>query len=181
MTLTEIPTLTTARLRLRAFRVGDLDAFVAMRANPEVVRYLGSGRTSTPIEVWQMMAAFLGQWTLRGYGVWACERIDGDAFMGYVGIFHPLDWPEPELIYSLDQPFWRQGFAIEAAGTARDWLFEHFPLARAASFIRPDNQASRRVAERLGAAYERTFERRGSNYEHWSHYRTDSHALSVPS
>lgn len=76
-------------------------------------------------------------------------------------------------IYSLDRPFWRQGFATEAAGASRDWLFEHFPLPRAASFIRPDNQVSKRVAERLGAVYERTFEWRGSSHEHWTHCRTD--------
>ena len=116
MTRFEIPTLTTDRLLLRAFRADDLDAFAAMRANPEVVRYLGTGRPSIPADVWRMMAGFLGQWALRGYGVWACERIDGGAFIGSAGIFHPLDWPEPEIIYSLDQPFWRQGFATEAAG-----------------------------------------------------------------
>jgi hypothetical protein len=83
----EIPTLTTDRLRLRAFRADDLDAFAAMRANPEVVRYLGTGRPSAPVEVWRMMAAFLGQWALRGYGVWACEKIDGGAFIGAVGTY----------------------------------------------------------------------------------------------
>jgi len=171
MTRFEIPTLTTDRLLLRAFRADDLDAFAAMRANPEVVRYLGTGRPSTPADVWRMMAGFLGQWALRGYGVWACERIDGGAFIGSVGIFHPLDWPEPEIIYSLDRPFWRQGFATEAAAAARNWLFEHFPLSRAASFIRPDNFASKRVAERLGAVYERTSESRGSTYEFWVHFR----------
>ncbi len=174
MTSFEVPTLTTDRLRLRAFRAGDLDAFAAMRANPEVIRYLGTGRTSTPVEVWRMMVAFLGQWALRGYGVWACEKIDGSAFIGSVGIFHPLDWSEPEIIYSLDRPFWRQGFATEAARAARNWLFEHFPLPRAASFIRPDNHASKRVAERLGAVYEGAFESRGSTYEHWVHHRTGS-------
>jgi RimJ/RimL family protein N-acetyltransferase len=171
MTRFEIPTLTTDRLRLRAFRAGDLDAFAGMRTNPEVVRYLGTGRTSTPVEVWRMMATFLGQWALRAYGVWACKKIDDGAFIGSVGIFHPLDWPEPEIIYSLDQPFWRQGFATEAARAARDWLFEHFPVPQAASFIRPDNFASKRVAKRLGAVYERTFESRGSTFECWVHYR----------
>jgi hypothetical protein len=53
---------------------------------------------------------------------------------------------------------------------ARDWLFEHFP-SRAASFIRPDNHASKRVVERLGAVCERTFELRGSTYEYWVHHR----------
>ncbi len=141
-----------------------------MRGNPEVTRHLGTGRASTPVEVWRMMAAFLGQWALRGYGVWACETIDGRGFIGSVGIF----WPEAEIIYSLDRPYWRQGFATEAARAARDWLFERFPFSRAASFIRPDNHASKRVAERLGAVYERTFERGGSTYEHWVHYRTRS-------
>src|SRR5262252_425169 len=68
MTIFEIPTLTTDRLRLRAFRATDLDAYAAMQANPEVMRYLITGRTSPPVEVWRTMATFLGQWALRRYG-----------------------------------------------------------------------------------------------------------------
>jgi RimJ/RimL family protein N-acetyltransferase len=171
MAIFEIPTLTTDRLRLRAFRASDLNAYAEMQANSEVMRHLVTGRTSTPAEVWRTMATSLGAWALRGYGMWACEKIDGAVFIGSVGIFQPLDWPEPEVAYSLDRPFWRQGFATEAATAARDWLFGHFPLPRAASFIRPDNRASKRVAERLGAVCEGTCELRGSIYEHWVHYR----------
>lgn len=171
MTTFEIPSVTTGRLRLRAFRPGDLDTYAAMQANPEVMRHLVMGRTSTPAEVWRTMLMSLGSWALRGYGMWACEKIDGGVFIGSVGIFHPLDWPEPEIAYSLDQPYWGQGFASEAASAARDWLFEHVALNRAASFIRPENLASKRVVERLGAVRERTFELRGSAYEHWVHHR----------
>jgi RimJ/RimL family protein N-acetyltransferase len=99
------------------------------------------------------------------------KKMDGEVFIGSVGIFHPLDWPEPEIAYSLDQPFWGQGFATEATRAARDWLFEHIPLNRAASFIRPGNFASKRVVERLDALCERTFELRGSAYEYWVHHR----------
>jgi RimJ/RimL family protein N-acetyltransferase len=171
MTRFEIPTLTTRRLRLRAFRAEDLDAYAAMQANPEVMRYLVAGRTATPVEVWRTMATFLGQWALRGYGMWAVEKQDGGAFVGSVGVFQPLDWPEPEIAYSLDRPFWGQGFATEAGAAARDWLFTHVPLPRAASLIRPDNHASKRVAQRLGAVCEGSIELRGSTYEHWVHYR----------
>jgi RimJ/RimL family protein N-acetyltransferase len=167
----EIPTVTTGRLRLRAFRAGDLDAYAAMQAKPEVMRYLVMGRPATSAEVWRTMLMSAGSWALRGYGMWACEEIDSGAFVGSVGVFHPLDWPEPEIAYSLDQPFWGQGLATEAARAARDWLFDRFPLKRAASFIRPDNLASKRVVERLGAACERTIELRGSTYEHWVHHR----------
>jgi RimJ/RimL family protein N-acetyltransferase len=53
-----------------------------------------------------------------------------------IGIFQPLDRPEPELAYLLDRPFWGQGFATEAATAARGWLFGHFRLARPDEIIR---------------------------------------------
>jgi hypothetical protein len=81
----------------------------------------------------------LGQWAQRGYGVWASEKIDGGAFIGRVGISSRLTGRNRKIIYSPDRPFWRQGFATEAAAAARNWLFGHFPLARTASSIRPDN------------------------------------------
>lgn len=167
----EIPTVVTQRLRLRAFRAEDLDAYASMQANPGVMRYLVTGRTATRAETWRTMLMSLGAWGLRGYGMWACEQIDGEAFIGSVGVFHPLDWPEPEIAYSLDQPYWHQGFATEAARAARDWAFAHLPVPRAASFIRPDNHASRRVAQRLGAVCLGQVELRDAVYEHWVHHR----------
>ena len=47
MTAFEIPTVVTARLRLRAFRAGDLDAYAVMRANPEVMRNPPTGYPAT--------------------------------------------------------------------------------------------------------------------------------------
>ena len=125
MAIFEVPTVITDRLRLRAFQASDLDAYATMQANPDVMRNLVTGRTSSRAEVWRTMATSLGGWALRGYGMWACEKIDDGAFVGSVGVFQPLDWPE--IAYSLDQPFWRQGFATEGARAARDWLFGHFP------------------------------------------------------
>jgi RimJ/RimL family protein N-acetyltransferase len=100
MTTFEVPTITTARLRLRAFRASDLDAYSAMQANPEVMRYMVMGRTAMPAEVWRTMLASLGSWALRGYGMWACEKIEGDVFIGSAGIFGPLDWPAGDLLFA---------------------------------------------------------------------------------
>ena len=171
MTKFEVPTLPTERLRLRAFRPGDLDAYAAMQADPEVMRYLVTGRTSTRAEVWRTMATSLESWASRSYGIGACEKIDDSVFIGSVGSFQPLDWPEPEITYSLAQPFWRRGFVTGAASATRDWFFGHFPLQRAARFLRPDNHASKRLALRPGAVYAHTIELRGSASEHWVHFR----------
>ncbi len=164
----EVPTLHTDRLTLRAFAAKDLDAMAAMQANPDVRRYLG-GHLLTRDETRAMMERMLGQWALRGYGLFAVEA--ERRFAGWAGVLHHLEWPEPELAYSLDQPFWGRGIATEAARTARDWAFDRFGFARLASFIMPDNARSARVAEKLGAVRDGTTTIHGFTVDWWVHWR----------
>jgi RimJ/RimL family protein N-acetyltransferase len=163
----EIPTLQTERLLLRPFRAVDLDALAAMQANVEVRRFLGAGTLLSRAETWGLMERVNGQWSLRGYGLFAVET-DGRC-AGWAGILHPLEWPEAELAYSLDQEFWGRGLASEAERAARDWAFATHGFDRLASFIRPDNARSIRVAEKLGAVREGIVELRGSPAEWWVH------------
>jgi RimJ/RimL family protein N-acetyltransferase len=162
----EIPTLHTDRLTLRAFRAGDLEAVATMQANPEVRRFLG-GNLLSRAESWSLMERVLGQWALRGYGMFAVEAEGRCA--GWTGVLHPLEWPEPELAYSLDQPFWGHGIATEAAAAARTWAFARLGLARLASFIMPDNVRSARVATKLGAVREGATTIRGLAVDWWVH------------
>ncbi|MGP0000749.1 MAG: GNAT family N-acetyltransferase [Acetobacteraceae bacterium] len=164
-----MPTLRTERLTLRAFRSGDIDAVAAMHANPEVRRFLGNGTTLDRVQAWGLMERILGQWALRGYGMFAVEQ--NGSFAGWAGVLHPLEWPEPELGYALDQPFWGRGIATEAACAARNWAFATLDFDRLASFIRPDNARSIRVAEKLGASREGMVDLRGSQAEWWVHRR----------
>jgi RimJ/RimL family protein N-acetyltransferase len=167
-TIFGIPILHTGRLKLRAFRAADIDALAAMEADPEVRRYRGNN-PRTREQAWSVMETNLGQWALRGYGVFALERRAGGGFVGISGVLHPADWPEPELAYSLARAFWGQGLAVEAAVAARDWAFRRHGFARLASFILPDNIRSIRVAERLGAEHEGMAEIRGFQVQWWVH------------
>ena len=58
--------LETERLLLRPFEQGDLDAFAQLCADPEVMRFIGSGRTMDREEAWRAMALYAGHWLLRG-------------------------------------------------------------------------------------------------------------------
>jgi RimJ/RimL family protein N-acetyltransferase len=162
-----IPTLTTDRLTLRGFRAGDWDAFAAMNADPRVREFLGNGSLLTREESWAQMETFLGQWELRGYGLFALE-VDG-CFAGRVGILRPLDWPEPELGWTLAVPFWGRGLATQAARLARDWAFAQFGWDRLVSYIDPRNRNSQRVAERLGAVRDASLSLRGAVVDAWIH------------
>jgi RimJ/RimL family protein N-acetyltransferase len=146
----DIPTLETARLRMRAFRVDDLDAYAPMCADPEVMRFLGTGVTLDRSEAWRSMAGFLGHWALRGYGMWALEEKETGTLVGRSGFLNPEGWPGFELGWTLGRPFWGKGFATEAARRALDYAFEDLGRKRVISLIRPANTPSMRVAERLG-------------------------------
>lgn len=50
---------------------------------------------------------------------------------------------------------WGQGYATEAPMAVRDHAFGPLGLSRIASFISPDNIASRRVVEKIGLVPER--------------------------
>jgi RimJ/RimL family protein N-acetyltransferase len=171
-TLIEIPTLRTARLVLRAFRAADLDGMVAMNADPDVRHFLNAGRTVTGEDCWIQMAAAIGLWGLRGYGLFAVEA--NGRFAGRIGVLHPLDWPEPELAYALDAPFRGQGLATEAVAAVRDWAFARFGFARMASFIRASNMRSAAVAARLGAVKEGTITLHGITADWWVHRPPDA-------
>jgi RimJ/RimL family protein N-acetyltransferase len=143
--------LETPRLRMRAFRGEDLDAYAAMSADPEVMRYLGAGVTLTRAEAWRSMAAILGHWRLLGYGMWALELKASGEFIGRAGFLDPPGWPAFELGWVLARPHWGQGYATEAATRARDYAFNELARDMFISLIRHGNERSARVAERLGA------------------------------
>lgn len=171
MTSFTIPVLRTPRLTLRALTAADLDGFAAMHADPEVVRHLGTGATRTREETWATMAGILGQWPLRGYGMFAVEETATGRFAGRAGILHPYAWPEPELAYGLDRPFWGQGLATEAARALRDWAFATHDFPRLISYVRPANAGSIGVLRKLGATLAGEQMMLGAPAQIWHHPR----------
>ena len=86
-------TLETERLRLRAFRKADHAPYAEICADPEVMRYLGTGVTLNSLETWRAMAAALGHWQLLGYGMFALEVKATGELAGRVGFLDPPGWP----------------------------------------------------------------------------------------
>jgi RimJ/RimL family protein N-acetyltransferase len=100
----------------------------------------------------------VGHWTLRGYGYWAVEEKETQAFVGCVGLSFPEGWPELELGYWLIPEAYGKGYATEAGLKARNYAFDDLGTKSLVSYIDPANEASKRVAERLGAKYDDTID-----------------------
>lgn len=157
-----IPQLQTSRLILRELREQDLDAYAQMCGDPEVMRYIGAGNTLSRSESWRSMATILGHWQLRGYGMWAVEECETSEMIGRIGCWQPEGWAGFEIGWSLRRAYWGRGLATEGAKAALDYAFKELQQPYVLHLIRPENLASRRVAEKLGAKIRETIEILGS-------------------
>ena len=150
-----IPTLETDRLRLRSFRDSDHDDYAALCADPEVSRYLLTGRPFSREAAWRFMAFHLGHWALRCSGFWAVEEKETGTFVGRVGFSEPPGWPGLELAGALLRRYWGRGYSLEAGRAALRFAFETLGKDRVVSCILPANRTAIRVVERLGETLER--------------------------
>ncbi len=150
-----VPKIETERLILRLPEAADLDAFADFRTS-ERSHFVGGPFTRS--ESFRDLAVLVGQWHLRGYGRWMITDKETGEALGTTGIYHPEDWPERELAWSLFGNAEGRGIAYEAAFAARAFAYEAFGWPSIISCVDPANARSVALAERLGAAFESVFD-----------------------
>lgn len=128
--------LRTERLRLRGWLEEDLEPFVELNADPEVMRHYPA-----PLDREQSnaLAEQSGRSiAARGWGLWAVEVVDGAPFIGFVGLavpgFDAPFMPAVEVGWRLARTFWGRGYATEAARAAVAYGFEELGLDEIVSF-----------------------------------------------
>lgn len=156
-----VPSLDTPRLRLREFTEADFNDYASLCADAEGMRYVGDRGPLSREDAWRQFAMLIGHWALRGYGMWAVEELASGAFVGRVGLHYPEGWPEQELAWALTHTYWGRGYAFEAATAALRIAFDSLGWSRVISLIASPNLRSIRLAERLGARFERNLVLRG--------------------
>ena len=123
-----------------------------MNANEEVMRFFVAPYSRAESDAY--VDAIEAEFVDHGYGPWAVEIPGESPFIGYVGLsLHPY-FPTPEVGWRLDRPYWRKGYATEAARAAVADGFERVGLTDIVSFTTPLNVPSVRVMERLGMTHD---------------------------
>jgi RimJ/RimL family protein N-acetyltransferase len=159
----------TKRLILRTWSESDIAPNTAMLSDPDTARYITADRKPVTSELngWRNAAIMIGHWALHGYGMFVVEEKSSGKHVGRVGPWCPPTWPGFEVGWGIAKEFRGKGYAIEAARASIDWVFDHLAVDRIIHSIKPDNLASRRLAERLGAAIEGQAEVFGETSDLW--------------
>ena len=160
--------LETERLILRKPEPGDRDAYAEIFGDPEVMRYIGVGKTVAPENVPASIERMLRHWERHGVGLFSVVRKEDEVLLGRTGylLWDTTRWVsamheevdgelELEIGWTFARAFWNQGYATEAAIACRDHAFGELGRDRVISLIARPNIASIRVAEKIGETLER--------------------------
>ncbi|MFD3264974.1 GNAT family N-acetyltransferase [Phenylobacterium ferrooxidans] len=137
----------TTRLRLRQLTPDDLEHLVALHGDPEVMAFItGAGETREIVET-RSLPDLLSRRT------WLL--FEAETFLGWASL--RLEGDEAELGYRLIRAAWGRGYASEVARALVDLGFRQLGLARIWGQTMAVNLGSRRVMEKAGLTYVRTF------------------------
>lgn len=144
----------TARLVMRAPAKRDLDGIVKLANNARIAEMTATvphPYTHADAEAW------LGKVSSgRGYSLVLYTNGEKRVLVGVAGFGHRGEERNPEIGYWIGEPFWRQGFATEAARALIDHAFSETEIDALSASCRIQNDASRRVIEKCGFSWAST-------------------------
>jgi RimJ/RimL family protein N-acetyltransferase len=145
--------LDTDRLIVRPFHEDDLEALGAWMLDPEVTRYLLLSFRSLD-ELRPRIEMYNRRHDELGYSFWAMERKEDKLVIGGCGLL-PIGWvgPDVEIAWHMRKDCWGMGYTPEAARAILDYGINELKLPRIWALLMPENDASRRVAQKVGMEY----------------------------
>lgn len=153
--------LQTERLLLRRFTEADVDHLLELDSDPDVMRFVNGGRpTSREVIQYDFLPAFLRYYDrFAGYGFWAAIEKDSGEFLGWFHFRPPEGSPpeEAELGYRLRKCAWGKGYGTEGSRALIRKGFVELGVQRVVALSAGENLASRRVMEKVGMSWVRTF------------------------
>jgi len=150
----------TERMLLRRFTMDDVDHLYMLDGDPEVMRFLSDNRTPREFIRDTFLPGVIRTYErFPGFGHWAAIDKRTREFVGWFGLRLANDdaQGEPELGYRLRRRYWGQGLATEGSRCAIEMAFSMPEVQRVWAQTMAVNVGSRRVMEKCGMRYVRTF------------------------
>ncbi|HYR29020.1 MAG TPA: GNAT family N-acetyltransferase [Thermoanaerobaculia bacterium] len=139
----------TARLAFRLWTRGDVELAESLWCDPEVMRFIGGPYSSE--EVTARIERELANDASHGVQYWQLFTRDGGEFAGVCGLKpHGAERDQFEIGFQLRPPFWRAGYATEAALAVMAHAFDTLHATVLYAGRHPQNERSHALLTKLG-------------------------------
>jgi RimJ/RimL family protein N-acetyltransferase len=153
--------LETRRLLLRELTQQDKASLADVLSDSEAMKFYTHALSDTEVEEWI-------DWNLRnyrqyGFGLWAVVLKSSETVIGDCGLtYQDIEGQKlPEIGYHIRESFCNRGYAAEAARACIQYAFENLGLPMVYVYTDPNNKPSRRVAEKAGMTFIKSFIQNG--------------------
>lgn len=146
----------TDRLSIRHMRIEDDEAFVLELLNDSDfinniadrgVRTLDDARA-------YIQNGPLASYARNGFGLYTVTLKESGVQIGICGLIRRPELPDVDIGYAFLERYRGSGYATEAAAAVLDYGYQVIGLTRIIAIVKPGNQASGRVLERIGLKFD---------------------------
>lgn len=163
----------TERLKLRPFRMDDIDAIHEIWTDAGVRKYLWDDQVISREETSSIIEQSLEYFRAKDFGLWAVLPRAQESIIGFCGYWFFHEPPQLELLYGIITDQWGKGFAPEAAAAMLRLGFEEFGFPEVVASTDTPNTASVRVMKKLGMGFLKRQDSEGLDTIYYSIKRED--------
>lgn len=140
----------TKRLKIRTFASEDIDNLHSLLSNPNVMRFYPQPLDLEASKKW--LNKNVERHEKEGHGLWVVTEKEDNQFIGQCGLVTQRveNSKYVEVGYMIDEPFWNQGYATEAAIGAIQYARDVLGIKEVIALIDRSNIASENVAKKAG-------------------------------
>ncbi|MBH9964907.1 GNAT family N-acetyltransferase [[Bacillus] enclensis] len=149
--------LQSERLQFRNYTDTDLDFLHSLLSDPEMVRYIGDGKTRDLEGAEKFLNWIYHTYTIgRDLGLMVLETKSTKTRIGHAGLVPQMinGKNEMEIGYWISKDYWGSGYAKEAALVLMDIGRDQLDISRFIALIQLGNTPSKKVAGKLGMTIE---------------------------
>lgn len=144
--------LETDRLFVRETTAEDVDSFYQIYAEPSITAYIEALCEDKDEEIAYVKNYIEKVYAFYGFGMWTVLEKESGEVIGRAGISWREGYDLPELGFVFGVPWQGKGYAYEVCGAILEYARKELEMEKVQALVRPGNERSARLCEKLGFA-----------------------------
>lgn len=142
--------LETEHCIVRETTVEDVDAFYRIYSDPSITRYM-EALFEDPEKEREYTRNYIDKiYAFYGFGLWTVLlKGEPGEIIGRAGISYREGFDDPELGYVIEKKHQQKGYATEVCRAILEYGHRELEMKRILAFVKPENQASMKVCDKL--------------------------------